>query len=318
MKKTLPIYTTALIFFIFFSCFSHELGDRQPWLHQQRVFTRLCFEGKWLEIRRLLENGFIPNAPFVLEAISARNKIHLWRKCCLYSCTTFTSIMLSYIIDDKLKNAGVIPTVRLHSQCILSAACGMCSLVMAELTKDDPIEQARAMLRLSLDWTQQRQLVTEQPRYPVQLYNKRHTPNFMLGETDIIDTGSFDPDSGMYSPNFMSADSFAHCYIKKTPSSSGFTFELPGKKVISLDDYLFGSNNPFTREQRNYIDVEKINLYDKISLEPLTVSVEESVKISRRFHVPLTQEELKEMCRQSIHHDSVELPLLAQYIKKKI
>lgn len=317
MKKIFNIYATATLALFFFSNHGQDRARDNVWV-QQQLFTRLCFEGKWHQIERLLENGFVPNPELVRNAIKGRAKIDLWRKWWLYSCSTYAGFLLSHMIDDDLIHTHTSPVIRLQCQCLLAGTCGLCSLVIAELMREDALHNARTMLRQSIDWTEQQpRLITSQPRMnPLCIYNQSREI-CTIGEHDIIDTGSFDPDSGMYIPNFMSAHSFTDCYKQKTASSSGFTFELPGKKVSSIDAYLFGSNNPFTREQRRFVDIEKINLCDKITLEPLTVSYEESLKLSQRFNVTLSQEEI-DMCRQSTQSNNVELPLLAHYIKKKL
>jgi hypothetical protein len=130
----------------------------------------------------------------------------------------------------------------------------------------------------------------------------------------LVDTGRFDTQSGMYNPNFMSYSTYELCKREHLTSSAGFEFTLPAKFIDDLDDYLFGTNNPFTREQRKNIDIDKIDLIDKCTQMPLAIPKKTAAALCHRFKTELAETELASCCDEALptHYS---LPKLASIMR---
>lgn len=301
--------------------------------HDHVSYVEYCMEGNWREIQAQLENGYRPHFKIVSQLIKQKEQ----RKNVLhYICSVVVIYSALYMARNSAQPPHPISCDTRLIEMILSIIYGGLLSGIEITILDSHPKLSSKMLHQTLEW-----LVENDQRHDAiadlvrnHRVGQRHIENFIFYLADenmlqapiaqtfatekkdaLVDTGCFDTQSGMYNPNFMNYSTYELCKREKMMSAPGFAFILPPKFVDDLDDYLFGTNNPFTREQRNNIDIDKIDLVDKCTQMALAVPHSTAQALCKRFKTELEETELTACCDETTptHYS---LPKLASSIRK--
>lgn len=318
-----------------------QLLDGAPRLSNS-FFAQLCAQGDWQRIEHGLSRGYRPNQTAVFQIFRNDARLNSINACFIGCMLSLSGQIFSQTLIDGAHNTTHIAPETFGTQLCISGLCGLIYGIKAQIESVLMPHVGRITLDRAMRWVHQHDeavhqtlhIILNNPVIHIERQQPRTFGYVVLPDTSdedssdssdddsdvdddaILDTGMFDRESGLYQPNFMSQKSYILCCRARIRSRCGFAFKRPGKVVHSLDTYLFGSPNPFTREQRAFIDPEKCSLTDSITLEPLCTNHDDVQHLCRRFGVSLDEAELNQ-CRRPTQPTRYLLPQLAALITKK-